>query len=115
MDSLAWLAIEGIRTSEEEVSLWGPTQIKFLLILGAVAILGMVVVPRLSGWIFHPKSWSFMYVVLAILAGVAVWQREAMARTLEEKTPFFYGVVGLLVLFFVLIFFAKEKKKADDE
>lgn len=111
MDSLSWLAIEGIRTSEEEVSLFGPTQIKFLLILAAVIILGIVVIPRLSGWIFHPKSMSFIYVILAIGAIIAVWQRKAMAVIIEDKSPFFYGIVGLLVLFAILIFFAKEKKE----
>lgn len=91
----------------------GPTQIKYLLMMGAVLILGAVVLPRLAGWVFHPKSQSFIIVLIVVGLGVALWQRDVVIGMVEEKSPFFIGGAILMACFIALIFIAKERRKED--
>jgi Na+/melibiose symporter-like transporter len=107
----------GAEAAEEEKSwtdwFFGRTQIIYMLYLGAVLILGAVVLPRLAGWIFHPKSQSFIIVLVVLILIVALIFRETVVVMIEEKSPFFIGGTILFVCFIALVFMAKEKKKED--
>ena len=83
--------------------------IKFMLILIAVIILGAVVIPRLAGWVFHPTNASFFYVLIAIIVGLAVWQRNNLTKLIAENKPFVIGIGIVVAVIVALALAAKDK------
>ena len=87
----------------------GDNAIKIILIIGAIAILGGVVVPRLSGWIFNPKSSSFVWVWYAGVFTANLWYFQKLRNDGEEMSPYGYVVFAVLYGVGTIILMTKDK------